>query len=115
MPTYEDIGRRVRRARAELGWLQADLGRALPRPRSHAAISDIERGKTKLDLEELSELAQVLRKPVTYFTDPAPESPSGPSLVYHRSDRNASSQEKERAVEAFKQLARHRARGDDRR
>lgn len=111
MATYEEIGRRVRQARSELGWLQADLGRTLSRPRSHAAISDIERGKTKLDLEELAELARVLQKPLAYFTEAAPQAELGPRMVYHRSDRDAPASQKERSVEAFKQRARERARG----
>jgi transcriptional regulator with XRE-family HTH domain len=110
MTTFEDIGRRVRLARQEMGLLQADLGRMLEQPRSHAAISDIERGRRKLDMSELDALAKVLQKPLSYFTEPNPT-----SVVYRRSDRLGSidqRQEVDSAIEAFKRVARerHRAR-----
>ncbi len=110
MVTYEEIGRRIKEARQELGLVQADLGQMLSRRRSHAAVSDIERGKTKLDLEELAEIAQLLQKPLSYLTDPAP---SPASVTYRRSTRHAPAaqlRESDRAIEAFKQKAREQAR-----
>lgn len=35
--------------------------------RTHAAVSDIERGMTRLTASGLAELAQILGKPVTFF------------------------------------------------
>ncbi len=118
MDTFEEIGRRIRQARSELGLLQADLGQLLTRQRSHAAISDIERGKTKLDIDELTEFARVLRKPLAYFTEPLEveqlsRSSQTPTVVYRRSERAVSDrqrQEATRSIEAFMQQARSRAR-----
>jgi len=79
------------------------------RPRSHAAISDIERGKTKLNIEELAEIALILQKPLSYFT----ESRAAPSVVYRRSeleDSHERRRDNDRAIEAFKNLARAKAR-----
>lgn len=109
MITYEEIGARIREVREKLGMTQADLGRLLTRTRTHAAISDIERGKTRLDIEELSEIAQILTKPLSYFTDPR----TTPSVLYRRGDRDlppARQEETNRAAEAFKRLAREQAR-----
>lgn len=116
MATYKEVGRRIRQARAELGLVQADLGRMLSRPRSHAAISDIERGKTKLDLEELAELAQVLQKPLAFFTEFAPSHEERVGVVYLRSQREGSAEQerlKDRSIEAFMQQARRRAQEED--
>lgn len=48
-----DICWRLRDVREAAGWSQAEFGRWMPRPRSHAAVSDIERGKTTLTLDIL--------------------------------------------------------------
>lgn len=108
MVTHEEVGRRIREAREELGLSQADLGRRLARPRTHAAISDIERGKTKLDIEELSEFAVVLGKDLAYFVEPRP----APAIVYRQGERGLTREqqrETDRAVEAFKRFAREQA------
>ena len=110
MSTNEAVGRRVRLAREELRLSQGELGRLLSRPRTHAAVSDIERGKTKLDVEDLADLARVLQKDISYFY----EQPV-PSVVYRRSERGltpAQQRAADDAVERFKQLARERARRD---
>ncbi len=107
--TNEELGRRVRQARDELGLSQAALGRLLSPPRTHAAVSDIERGKTHLDVEDLSLLATLLKKDLAYFYEEKPV----PSAVYRRGDRGLTRQEQQQAdqaIEAFKQLARDKAR-----
>lgn len=105
MPTYEEIGRRIRRAREAKGLLQADLGRRMARPRSHSAISDIERGKTRLDVEELTELARLLDTQLADLLDTGPRA----GVVYLRSDATMTREqhgERARSVEAFKARAR---------
>ena len=104
----EEVGRRIRHARQALGLSQTELGRRLARPRTHAAISDIERGKTKLDVEELSEFARLLGKTLADFMEAQP-----PTVMYRRSTAASSSQthtENDRAIEAFKERARALAR-----
>ena len=109
MVTHQDVGSRIRQAREELRLSQGDLGRLLTPPRSHVAVSDIERGKTKLDVEELSTLAILLKKDLAYFYEGKPT----PSVVYRRGDRGlepGQQRETNRAVETFKKLAREQAR-----
>jgi transcriptional regulator with XRE-family HTH domain len=109
MITHEEVGRRIRQAREQLRMSQGEFGRLLSPPRTHAAVSDMERGKTKLDVEELSTLARLLDKPLEYFIEERP----APSVLYRRGDRKLTpdgQRDADRAVEAFKQLARERAR-----
>ena len=61
------VAERIRLARTDKGLSQSDLGRLLSRPRTHAAISDLERGRTKVDVELLIELANLLDRPVLFF------------------------------------------------
>lgn len=107
--THDEVGRRIREARSKLGLSQTDLGQRLSRPRSHVAVSDIERGKTKLDIEELAEIARLLDQPLSYFT----EANSAQPLVYRRSENQVSPEQRKannRAVEAFMERARELAR-----
>ncbi len=63
------IGRRVREAREARGWTQQQLGQRYGT--SHAAISDIERGVTKLGVADLQRLADLLGKDLAFFLRPA--------------------------------------------
>lgn len=60
MSKYNQLGQRIRAARCKRGWSQSELGTRMIPPRSHAAVSDIERGKTKLDLDEIASLQVIL-------------------------------------------------------
>lgn len=111
MATREEIGRRIRQAREEQGLSQTDLGRMMTRQRSHAAISDLERGNVRLDVEELMELSRLLQKELPYFY----EGGGGQSVVYRRGDYGLSPEhqrETNQAVEAFQKFAREQARRD---
>jgi len=59
MINKQDVGFRVAEKRKRLGMSQSQLGELLEI--SHAAISDIERGKTNLNVEEISKIALVLK------------------------------------------------------
>jgi ribosome-binding protein aMBF1 (putative translation factor) len=63
-PAAIAVGELVRRARREAGLTQAELGSRLPAGVSHAAISDIERGKTAPTLRALDDLATALGLPL---------------------------------------------------
>jgi len=105
-----EVGRRIRQAREDCGLSQAELGQLLRRPRTHAAISDIERGKTRLDVEELTELAAVLKQPLLFFLKIEPT-----ATVYRRGDQDLTSdqqRETDASVEDFKRFARERLRRD---
>lgn len=56
----EPIGSIIRRERELAGMSQADLGAYLDPPRSYAAISDIERGKSRLKVDDLISIARAL-------------------------------------------------------
>ena len=108
MVTHEEVGRRIRIARGQLGLSQGIVGSLLSPARTHAAVSDIERGKTRLDVEDLSQLAAVLQKDLSYFYG----EDSIPSTEYRRGDRGLTPQAQQRAdnsIEAFKHFARQRA------
>lgn len=109
MPTNNEVGRRIRRAREERRLSQTELGQLLSPKRSYAAVSDIERGRTKLDVEDLSMLAVILGKPLPYFYGEEPTA----SVVYRRGERGLAPEvqrETDQAVELFKQFARQQLR-----
>lgn len=61
------IGQRIREARCEQGWSQSQLGTLLVPPRTYAAVSDMERGKTAITVDTLITVARATGKPVTWF------------------------------------------------
>lgn len=109
MVTHADVGRRIKAAREERGLSQGALGRLLAPPRSHAAVSDIERGKTRLDVEDIAQLATILGRDLSFFYGDQ----STPSIVYRRGDRGLAPQAQQKAdaaLEAFQRFAREHAR-----
>jgi transcriptional regulator with XRE-family HTH domain len=64
----QHLREQFRRAREERGVSQAELGRRVDKTGS--AIGDIERGRVRVTVDELAELAEHLEKPVTYFFAP---------------------------------------------
>lgn len=101
MGKREEIGRRIRAAREQKRLSQSELGQMMSRKRSHAAVSDLERGTVRLDVEELAELAVLLERDMHYFLEG--------NAVYRRGDRWMSSAEQAKtaeALEGFKQFAR---------
>ena len=70
--TKRELGERIRMIREMAGWTQADLGQRMQKKRSHAAVSDIERGKTGLDIEDITDVAVVLDVPISALILPFP-------------------------------------------
>lgn len=70
---YPDIGERIMLARRRAKLTQRELGQRLGI--SHVAVGDIERGKTKSDLDNLAAIAEALgvglRDIVTLYRRPA--------------------------------------------
>lgn len=67
----ELLGRRVARAREDVGMTQDVLGRAVELDRS--AISRLEKGERKINVPELVRIAAALDRPLAYFVaDPVP-------------------------------------------
>lgn len=80
MITKEELGTKIRELRIKAGLSQGELGKLLKR--SHAAISDIERGKTDLTVSDLLTIAGFLNTPVTYLLN-IHSSPSSISIQYN--------------------------------
>jgi transcriptional regulator with XRE-family HTH domain len=62
---YRAFLQKLRSARHEAGLSQVEVARKLRRPQSF--ISKIETGERRVDVIELLDLAQLYRKPLTYF------------------------------------------------
>ena len=62
------IGAKIQQAREELGVTQQELAARLGC--TQAALSNYELGKRRLYLANLEKIASVLRKPLSYFTEP---------------------------------------------
>ncbi len=100
-----EIGQRIRTAREEAGLSQEQLGRRLSPPKSHAAVSDIERGKTRVTVSELSRIAVVLSRPLEFFLG------ATSTAVYRRGDTSVSDgRALRKAIDRFKEDARKAAR-----
>ena len=66
-----DIAKKIKEAREYLGLTQQQVANAISIPRS--AVSDIESGKRKVTVDELKQLAILLRHPVSHFLGQEPE------------------------------------------
>lgn len=62
---YDKIGRRIRQARIEKGYSQADVGALIGCSNNH--MSHVEVGQTKVSLSMLIKLGSVLEKDFDYF------------------------------------------------
>lgn len=65
VPLRRAIGWRIRNARRSRGLSQGEVGLRLTKQRSHAAVSEIESGKTKIDIDLLVELATIFDVPIS--------------------------------------------------
>lgn len=94
MLTPSELGNRVRQLRNKHNKSQEELGQALGR--SHAAISDIERGVTNLSVTDLSKIAQFFGVSVNEILEESP--------VHFRTAKNISPEELrdfKKAAESF--------------
>jgi transcriptional regulator with XRE-family HTH domain len=65
-PNWQRLGERLRNAREYVGLKQEDVARHLSIPRS--ALSHIEAGQRKVDALELTRIAKLYQRPVSWFT-----------------------------------------------
>jgi transcriptional regulator with XRE-family HTH domain len=65
MDRYEEIGRRIRQARESAGMTQEELGRRLGI--SGVALGHYERAARSVGIADLERIAEILRRPVTWF------------------------------------------------
>lgn len=62
---YIRIGERIKQAREERGWTQAQLGEALGY--SQAAVGNYELGRRQVGIDDLYRIAEALNKPYSFF------------------------------------------------
>jgi transcriptional regulator with XRE-family HTH domain len=68
---YEEFRRRLIRARQQAGLTQVQVANRLARPQSY--ISKCESGERRVDVIELSEFAEIYRKPLSFFVPKKPQ------------------------------------------
>jgi transcriptional regulator with XRE-family HTH domain len=73
MNAYQQIGRKLQKAREEAGYSQEELAKKLGC--AQASLSNYELGKRRLYLADLQRIGQLLGKPVTYFLGNSEEVP----------------------------------------
>lgn len=64
-PKYQELLKKLRQARLEVGLTQVEVGKKLKQPQVY--VSKIERGERKVDALELAEFAKIYKKPLDYF------------------------------------------------
>lgn len=64
---YKSIGKKIKKARCEKGFTQESLAEELDV--SVSFISQVETGKKQFNLSRISEISEILEKPVGYFVD----------------------------------------------
>jgi transcriptional regulator with XRE-family HTH domain len=64
---YEEIGKRIQKAREEAQLSQAELASRLGL--TQAALSNYELGKRRLDLSNLEKIAKALNRPLVFFLE----------------------------------------------
>lgn len=85
MITKHELGAKIRQLRLDHKKSQQELGKALGR--SHAAVSDIELGKTDLSVTDLTVIAQFFNVPISIFLGEN-EFVSSPSFSHNRYSKN---------------------------
>ncbi|MGE5396429.1 MAG: helix-turn-helix domain-containing protein [Chitinophagales bacterium] len=64
---FKEIGKKIQQGREEKGYSQEQLARMIGC--SQSALSNYEKGKRRLYLSQLEQLAQVLDQPIEYFME----------------------------------------------
>lgn len=95
MLTKEELGNKIRELRLKTGHSQEELGRALDR--SHAAVSDIERGKTDLSVSDLYTIAKFFGVSVTEFLENDPNQ-TPPTFIHSRDAKDITPEEQKMAT-----------------
>lgn len=85
MNNKQDLGAKIRQLRLKHKKSQEELGKALDR--SHAAVSDIELGKTDLSVRDLTIIAGFFNAPITTFLEEQPQK-SFPAFSQNRYAKN---------------------------
>lgn len=112
-PGRQALAEKLRQAREYVGLKQEDVAKRLSIPRS--ALSNIEGGQRKVDALELSELAKLYQRPITWFTgEDATTKDELPADVAHVARAAASlSQQDRQELARFADFLKSRARTRD--
>ena len=113
MLTKEQIGRKIKDLRFKNNKSQKELGKHLGK--SHAAVSDIERGRTELSAIDLAKIADFFDVPVESILAIDPEPAYLGTFSHHRASRGIDTESKEKLQKAraeFIKQAREQAKDD---
>jgi len=113
MDKKEIIGKNIRMLRTERGKSQSDLGKVLDI--SHVAISDIERGKTKLSVEILLKIADFFGVSPEEIISDTQVQKATPSFSQGRGSYGMTDEDKKslkKAQDEFRKFARKKAEGE---
>lgn len=99
---FKEMGRKIQRAREEMGMTQMDLARAMGI--TQAALSNYELGKRRLYLHQIEGIARLLNKNLDYFI-PSPEEASADLPSLSRSRQRITSRVNEMAKEELDLLS----------
>jgi len=114
MEVNEEIGLRIKRLRLEKGKSQEELGKVLSR--SHAAVSDIERGKTKLGVEDLMILAKFFGVTLSEIIGDTTETKTMSTFSFGRGSRGTQDKtlkEIDNARKKFREMMQKKAKGEN--
>ncbi|MBI4765329.1 MAG: helix-turn-helix transcriptional regulator [Deltaproteobacteria bacterium] len=81
MNAYEEIGRRLQKAREESGMSQEELAKRLGC--SQASLSYYELGKRRIYFNELEKISKILNRPFTYFLESNEKPKKDQNDLYH--------------------------------
>ena len=84
MVTSEELGKKIREAREAAGLSQQQLGSMLNPKRSHAAVSDMERGVTRVGATDIAQIGRLLNRETSYFY--GEQARASPNALYARGD-----------------------------
>lgn len=103
--TKEELGKKIKDLRVQKGVSQSKLGEALGK--SHAAVSDIENGKTELNASELPVIADFFGVLLSNFLPEQKELPSFSSFIQTRDSKNITPEQKKEADQAAEKFLEH--------
>tara|TARA_R110002049_G_scaffold265590_1_gene441730 strand:- start:12083 stop:12475 length:393 start_codon:yes stop_codon:yes gene_type:complete len=75
------LGKKLREARSYVGFTQDEVASALGIPRT--SLSELEAGKRRVDVQELTRLSKLYRQPISFFLDEDKDSSELPADVMH--------------------------------
>lgn len=103
--TKDELGKKIKELRIQKGVSQSKLGEALGK--SHAAVSDIENGKTELNASDLPVIANFFGVPLSDFLPEQKEVLSFPFFTQNRDSKDITPEQKKEADQASEKFLEH--------